>query len=119
MNLKPGVLIIPLGKVYDIAKFGEIIELSNSINAKDIKHIIVDAHELTNANIMGIEILALKDKIANSNRYSLVFAGLKNEIASIFHILDDDDKYGELINFNSVLEAITFINTIDEDSSQI
>jgi anti-anti-sigma regulatory factor len=111
MTTRQNTLILALGEEYDMLKLGEVVALPKLIQAHTIEHVIVDAHALTWINVMGTEILALKDCLP-SNAYSLVFVGLKPETATIFELLDSERQYGELVNFQPLAEALAFLNML-------
>jgi anti-anti-sigma regulatory factor len=109
MKIENNIAIISLGQSYDIDKLAEIVDFSNSSLIEQVKGVIIDASELININVMGLEVLSLKDKIHDNNKHNLVFYGLKPETRTILEMLDTDKEYGELINFDSLSKAITFI----------
>ena len=102
------VIILSIGKEYDIEKFSEVMTLYNSEAIKRATNIIVDIGELTSINVMGLEILMLKEKLANQGPYSVIFCGLKSETRAIFERLGSEQAFGELVNFNSIDEALDF-----------
>ena len=109
---KDDVIIFTIGKNYDIGKLSEVMALYNSEAIKRAINIIVDIGELTSINVMGLEILMLKEKLANQGPYSVVFCGLKPETRSIFENLGAEQAYGKLVNFDSVDEALSFLRDI-------
>jgi hypothetical protein len=110
MTPRQNTFMLSLGEQYDMLKLGEVIALPKLIQARHIEHVIVDAQALTWINVMGSEILALKDCLPSSP-YSLVFVGLKPATANILALLDPEKQYGELVNFQSLAEALAFLNT--------
>jgi anti-anti-sigma factor len=102
------VIILTIGKEYDIEKLSEIMALYNSEAIKSATNIIVDIGELTSINVMGLEILMLKEKLANQGPYGVVFCDLKPAIRTIFEALGSEQAFGELVNFNSIDEALDF-----------
>ncbi|GAB3737111.1 hypothetical protein GCM10027594_17980 [Hymenobacter agri] len=106
------VIILSIGKEYDTEKLSEIITLSNSEDIKRATNVIVNIGELTSINVMGLEILLLKEKLANQGPYSVVFCGLKPGIRTIFERLGSEEAFGELVNFNSVDEALDFLKRV-------
>ncbi|MBR7207604.1 STAS domain-containing protein [Microvirga sp. STS02] len=93
-------------------KLSEIMALYNSEAIKRATNIIVDIGELTSINVIGLEILLLKEKLANQGPYSVVFCGLKPEIRTIFERLGSEEAFGELVNFNSVDETLDFLRRV-------
>jgi anti-anti-sigma factor len=106
------VIILTIGKEYDIEKPSEIMALYNSEAIKRATNIIVDISELTSINVMGLEVLILKEKLANQGTYSVVFCGLKPETRTIFEALGSEQAFGELANFNSIDEALDFLSSV-------
>ena len=106
------VIIFSIGKEYDIEKLSEVIALGDSADIRSATNIIVDIGELTSINVMGSEILMLKEKLAKQSPYNLVFCGLKPEIKTIFELIDSKKVFGELVNFNSVDEALDFLKRV-------
>ncbi|MBH8567868.1 STAS domain-containing protein [Hymenobacter negativus] len=106
------VIILSIGKDYDMEKLSEIMALYNSEAIKRATNIIVDIGELTSINVIGLEILLLKEKLANQGPYSVVFCGLKPEIRTIFERLGSEEAFGELVNFNSVDETLDFLRRV-------
>lgn len=106
---KGDVIIFSIGKDYTIDKLSEIMALYNSEAIKRATNVIVDIGELTSINVMGLEMLMLKEKMANQGPYSVVFCGLKPETRSMFGALGAEQAYGKLLNFNSIDEAIRFL----------
>ena len=105
------VIILSIGKEYDTDKLSEVMALYNSEAIKRATNIIVDIGELTSINVMGLEILMLKEKLANQGPYSVVFCDLKPEIKMIFESLGSEQAFGELVNFNSIDEALSFLSS--------
>ena len=93
-------------------KLSEVMALYNSEDIKRATNIIVDIGELTSINVMGLEILMLKEKLANQGPYSVVFCGLKPETRTIFESLGSEQAFGELVSFNSVDEALNFLSSV-------
>ncbi|MCC2545248.1 glycosyltransferase [Hymenobacter sp. BT175] len=110
------VLILSLGQVYDIDKLSEVVALLNSETIKRVAHVLIDAHELTSINVMGLELLELKNKMTKLGRYSLIFCGLKPETKFVLELLDSEKEFGELINFNSVEDAKEFLSKLPKES---
>ncbi|MDO7853119.1 STAS domain-containing protein [Hymenobacter convexus] len=106
------VIIFSIGKDYDIEKLSEVMTLYYSEAIKKATNIIVDIGELTSINVMGSEILMLKEKLANQSPYNLVFCGLKPETKTIFEIIDPKEAFGKLVSFNSVGEALIFLSSV-------
>ena len=106
---KGDVVILTIGKEYDMEKLSEIMALYNSEAIKRASNVIVDIGELTSINVMGLEILMLKEKLANQGPYGVVFCALKPEIRAIFKTLDSEQAFGELMSFNSIDEAFDFL----------
>ena len=110
INWRGDVIILTIGKEYDTDKLSEVIALYNSEAIKRATNIIVDIGELTSINVMGLEILMLKEKLVNQGPYSVVFCGLKPETRAIFENLGSEQAFGKLVNFNSIAEALDFLS---------
>ena len=91
-------------------KLSAVLALYNSEAIKRATNIVVDIGELTSINVMGLKILMLREKLTNQGPYSVVFCALKPETRSIFESLGSEHFYGELVNFNSIDEALGFLN---------
>ena len=105
------VITLTISKEYDIEKVSEIMALYNSEEIERATNIVINISELTTVNVMGLEMLMLKEKLANQSRYSVVFCGLKPEIKLIFEALGAEKAFGELVNFNSIDEALGFLSS--------
>ncbi|GAB2863055.1 STAS domain-containing protein [Hymenobacter ruber] len=108
------VIILTIGKEYDIEKLSEIMALYNSKTIKRATNIIVDIGELTSINVMGLEILMFKEKLANQGPFSVIFCGLKPETRTIFEAIGSEQAFGELVSFNSTAEALDFLRDNQE-----
>ena len=106
------MIIFSIGKEYDIEKLSEVIALGDSADIRSATNIIVDIGELTSINVMGSEILMLKEKLANQSPYNLVFCGLKPEIKTLLELIDSKKVFGKLVNFNSIDDALIFLKDI-------
>ena len=90
-------------------KLSEVIALYNSEAIKMATNVIVDIDKLTSVNVMGLEMLMLREKLTNQGPHSMVFCGLEPETQSILENLGAEQEYGKLINFHSVDEALDFL----------